>query len=239
MKTCAYVLAAGLGSRLRPITDNVPKPLVDIQGRRCIDYIFEKLTQAGLTDIFVNCFYLKDQIKEYIDKHWPGVVIIDENHLSGTGGAIRANVHLKNYECVVVHNGDILSGADLNSLLASLGNSDLDVILLCGTAPRARYLCFFDDMLCGWGNAKTRNYARFVSKLKLHFLGIHALKTSCLKFFNDERSNSFSIFDVYLNPEIRVGYEVDDCSFWVDIGTLDDLNKARSHPSLTEALGIR
>lgn len=238
MKLCAYILAAGLGSRLRPITESVPKPLVEIQGKRCVDYVVEKLIRCGFHDIFINCFYLKDEIKKHISETWPSVRIIEENHLSGTGGALRANAELKNFDITLIHNGDVLSGADLYGLVDKLRMSNLDALLLCGSVPRSRYLCFFRGLLCGWGNDKARTYARFVSINKLHFLGIHAVKTSCLKYFLEEEKECFSIFDIYLKPELKVGYLVDDKSFWVDIGTMDDLEKARSRSNLMRDLGL-
>jgi MurNAc alpha-1-phosphate uridylyltransferase len=86
----AMVLAAGLGLRMRPLTDHMPKPLVRVAGRPLLDHVLDKLTDAGVTDAVVNVHYLPDQIIAHVaSRSKPRVIISDErNQVLGTGGGV-------------------------------------------------------------------------------------------------------------------------------------------------------
>src|SRR5260370_42096858 len=88
--TKAMVLAAGLGARMRPLTDKMPKPLVPVAGRPLLDHVLDKLADAGVSEAVVNVHYLPDQIIEHVaDRARPRVIVSDErDHVLGTGGGV-------------------------------------------------------------------------------------------------------------------------------------------------------
>jgi N-acetyl-alpha-D-muramate 1-phosphate uridylyltransferase len=88
----AMVLAAGLGTRMRPVTDGMPKPLVPVAGKALIDYVLDKLAEAGVGTAVVNVHYFADQIERHLEaRHAPRIVISDERaQLLNTGGGVRA-----------------------------------------------------------------------------------------------------------------------------------------------------
>ncbi|MCS6893520.1 MAG: sugar phosphate nucleotidyltransferase [Deltaproteobacteria bacterium] len=236
MKTCAYVLSAGLGSRLRPITCEIPKPLVPIQGKPCIDWILNRLSKLSLDQIFVNVHHLKERLIEHIKDHWSYVEIIEEPYLSGTGGAIRANSHLKNFDLILVHNADIITNTNLATLIKFHKAHHTEVTLLCKEIPSTRYLSFDENEFCGWGNSATRNYYGYISKTKKKFLGIHILSGKLTPLFDQVKEKEFSIFDVYLNSNITAISMTDNECFWKDIGRLEDLNYINSLTNLKQLI---
>src|SRR5438045_7548631 len=91
--TKAMVLAAGLGVRMRPLTDNIPKPLVRVAGQPLLDHVLDKLGNAGVTEAVVNVHYLPDQITEHTNRRTPPLLLIsdDANQFPATaGGGVRA-----------------------------------------------------------------------------------------------------------------------------------------------------
>ena len=88
--TKAMVLAAGLGLRMRPLTDRMPKPLVPVAGRPLLDHVLDKLGDTGVTEAVVNVHYLGEQIIQHVaSRKRPRVIISDErNHVLGTGGGV-------------------------------------------------------------------------------------------------------------------------------------------------------
>src|SRR5437868_13830940 len=88
--TKAMVLAAGLGVRMRPLTDKIPKPLVRVAGQPLLDHVLDKLGSAGVTEAVVNVHYLPDQIIEHTKKraHPPAIISDDRDHVLGTGGGV-------------------------------------------------------------------------------------------------------------------------------------------------------
>lgn len=129
----ALIMAAGLGTRLRPLTENCPKPLVQVMGRPMMEYVLELLAKHGISEALVNIHYLPDQMRTFI-KEWndekkvPKLFIQDEsNKILGTGGALSmaADWLFAEEPDALVCNSDVISDADLKALIAkhkSLGN---------------------------------------------------------------------------------------------------------------------
>src|ERR1700754_2450817 len=106
----AMVLAAGLGVRMRPLTDRMPKPLVPVAGRPLLDHVLDKLGDAGVTEAIVNVHYLPDQIIEHVaSRKRPHVIISDErNQVLGTGGGVVKALPLLGNEPFFHLNADTL-----------------------------------------------------------------------------------------------------------------------------------
>lgn len=116
----ALLLAAGLGTRLRPLTDTIPKCLVQIKGRPLLDYWLELLTEAGIGPILVNLHYLADQVEKYLatSRYRENVELIYEDVLLGTGGTIKANrAFFGNDSSFMVIHADNYSRFDLQAFI--------------------------------------------------------------------------------------------------------------------------
>lgn len=120
MKTInAFILAAGLGERLRPITSLIPKPLVPVLGKPILERVLERISALPIKNIGVNLHYQKDVIKDWIDRslYSEMITIFQEETVLGTGGALKNAEALLSESTFILHNSDIISDIDLEKLL--------------------------------------------------------------------------------------------------------------------------
>jgi len=118
----AVLLVAGLGTRLRPLTESTPKCLLPIEGKPLLGIWFDKLVAAGVSEVLVNTHWLADQVKDYIDKHCPPeleVTISHEQKLLGSAGTLAANREFFDDQPFFIIYGDNLSDVDLADLYSS------------------------------------------------------------------------------------------------------------------------
>lgn len=136
----AMVLAAGLGQRMRPITDTIPKPLVQVGGRALLDYALDRIADAGIGKVVLNVHYLADQIEAHLrGRERPAIVISDErDKLLETGGGIKRALPLIGQEPFLVFNSDSfwIEGPqpNLRRFMAAWDPARMDILLLlaCG-----------------------------------------------------------------------------------------------------------
>jgi len=140
------VLAAGLGTRMRPVTDGMPKPLVPVAGKALIDHVLDKLKAAGVTTAVVNVHYFADQIERHLQaRHAPHIVISDERtQLLNTGGGVCAALPLLGTKPFFLLNSDTLwiDGVrhNLDQLAQSFDDDRMDALLLvAATATSVGY----------------------------------------------------------------------------------------------------
>lgn len=160
----SMIFAAGLGTRLKPLTDRIPKALVRVGGKPLIEYVLKNLVAAGSKRIVVNVHHFANQIIEYLQQNDFGVDIrvSDETEmLLDTGGGIKnAAPFFNTSEPVLIHNVDILSNVDLRELYNYACEAEIeqkvDAVLLVSLRKTKRYLIFNKDMrLVGWTNVDT------------------------------------------------------------------------------------
>lgn len=160
----SMIFAAGLGTRLKPLTDRIPKALVRVGGKPLIEYVLKNLVAAGSKRIVVNVHHFANQIIEYLQQNDFGVDIrvSDETEmLLDTGGGIKnAAPFFNTNEPVLIHNVDILSNVDLRALYNYACEAEIeqkvDAVLLVSLRKTKRYLIFNKDMrLVGWTNVDT------------------------------------------------------------------------------------
>ena len=160
----SMIFAAGLGTRLKPLTDRIPKALVRVGGKPLIEYVLKNLVAAGSKRIVVNVHHFANQIIEYLQQNDFGVDIrvSDETEmLLDTGGGIKnAAPFFNTSEPVLIHNVDILSNVDLRALYNYACEAEIeqkvDAVLLVSLRKTKRYLIFNKDMLLvGWTNVDT------------------------------------------------------------------------------------
>ena len=157
----AMIFAAGLGTRLKPITDRMPKALVPVGGQPLLWHVIQKLRAAGFERIVINVHHFADQIIDYIEANQNfglDIRISDERvTLLDTGGGIKHALPLFDPSMpILIHNVDILSNVDLAALYQATLDSQADALLLVSQRQTKRYLLFADDdRLCGWTNIET------------------------------------------------------------------------------------
>lgn len=234
----AMIFAAGMGTRLKPITDIMPKALVPVGNKPLLQHVMDRLQSAGVKHVVVNVHHKAEQIRNFISlaaSHYDfSVDISDESDmLLETGGGIYAAQKLfKSSSPILIHNVDILSNVNLKAFYESIGNAD--ALLLVSERKTKRYLLFDDDMrLVGWTNIETGEVRTPYPNLDptlcrmYAFSGIHAFSP---RLFSDMESwpERFPIMDFYLKlcmeRNIR-GYLKDDLQL-LDVGKLDTLEQA-------------
>ena len=154
----ALVFAAGLGTRLRPLTDTMPKALVPVAGVPMLGRVLCKLRDAGIGSFVVNVHHFAGQIEQYLSDNDFGVPVAVSREPDGpleTGGGIKRAAPLLGPERFLVHNVDILSDLDVRWFLEQDSPENLATLLLVD-APADRYLLFDEQMrLAGWTNVRT------------------------------------------------------------------------------------
>ena len=219
----AMIFAAGLGTRLKPLTNTMPKALVRVGGQPLLWHVIMKLKQAGYERIVVNVHHFASQITDYLaanDHFGLDIRISDETAaLLETGGGIKkAQPLFDPASPILIHNVDILSNLDLNAL-------PMDAPLLVVSERKTkRYLMFDDAMrLHGWTNIET-------GEVKLRaFSGIHVFHPSLTPLLADWPER-FPIMDFYLKAcgdHLIRGYEARDLQL-MDVGKLDTLDQAET-----------
>ena len=234
----AMIFAAGLGTRLKPLTDHLPKALVPVAGKPMLEHVIMKLKSSGFNEIVINVHHFADQIIEFLkanDNFGITIHISDETEeLLETGGGIKKAAPYFD-EPFLVHNADILSNVDLKALYEYHQANGNDATLLVSPRKTVRYLLFDEgNRLCGWVNKDTLQtkpegfiYQPNVQK-EYAFGGIHVISPTLFNYMRDEWTGKFSIMDFYLQTckEARLGgYAKEDLQL-IDIGKPDMLARA-------------
>lgn len=231
------IFAAGLGTRLKPLTDTMPKALVSVGGDPLLKHVIIKLKNAGFERVVVNVHHFAQQIIDYLaanNNFGLDIRISDESEmLLETGGGIKKAIPLFDADSpVLIHNVDILSNVDLSAFYDLSSNNN--ATLLVSERKTKRYLLFDEQMnLKGWTNVETGEVKSPYVPLdveplqRLAFSGIHVISPSMFPCF-DEMPQRFSIIDFYLkfccNYPLR-GYRKTDLRL-MDVGKTDTLKEA-------------
>ena len=229
----AMIFAAGLGTRLKPITDHMPKAMVSVGGEPLIKHVIDRLKAAGAEHIIVNVHHFASQITGYLKKN--NNFDID----------IRISAHLfDDASPILIHNVDILSNVDLKKFyeakpMAIAEGDDkaglTDALLLVSERKTKRYLLFSEGMrLVGWTNVETGEVRSPYPGLNPEdcrmyaFAGIHVISPRLFRMMDEEFPDKFGIIDFYLKAcathSIK-GYVKEDLKL-LDVGKLDSLKEA-------------
>ena len=240
----AMILAAGLGTRLKPLTDTMPKALVPVGGTPLLDLNIRKLQAQGYDRFVVNIHHFAQQIVDYVAQqdYAPLVNFSDETDgLLETGGGLKKAAPLFLDDTpVLIHNVDILDNVDYDRL-ARQHQPDEDAVLLVSPRKTKRYLLFDNAMrLMGWKNIETgeiKSPYEYIRRTGLSqhgeplnmfaFSGIHSFSPRLFPLM-DRFPDRFGIIDFYLSVCHRsriVGLLKDDLRI-LDVGKLDSLHDA-------------
>ena len=208
----AMIFAAGLGSRLKPLTDTMPKALVPVAGCPMLEHVILKLKASGFTEIVINIHHFGEQIIDFLKTNNDfglTIHISDErDRLLDTGGGIRkARLFFENSgEPFLVHNVDILSDMNLKELYDFHMQSGSVATLLASRRTTSRYLLFNTERkLRGWinkdtGQVKPEGFHYDESLYREYaFSGIHVFSPAVFRLMEAPRwEGKFSIMDFYL-----------------------------------------
>lgn len=234
----AIILAAGLGSRLKELTSEKPKALIEVNGMTMLEIVIKKLSGIGITDFLVNIHHHGQKVIDYLlanDNFGMNITISDEREeLLDTGGAIlKATDFIKGHKPVLIHNVDIISDVDLNNLVES-HNKNIGIATLCVRKRNStRGLLFNDEMqLTGWTNIE-KNEFKWVSNHRTPyeiyaFSGIYIIEPHFTDLIT--QTGKFSIINTWLevakNNKIY-GY-IDKSPRWHDLGTIEKIKNAEN-----------
>ncbi len=231
----AMVLAAGLGTRLRPLTDDRPKALVEVAGRTMLEITLERLRSFGICEVIVNAHHFADQIAEYLKANQNFGMRIElsrEDVLLDTGGGLKKATHFfledaagtpGAEEPFILHNVDVLSTIDLRRMAQFHAENHALATLAVQDRETSRYLLFDENLqLCGRraGRGRADEIVRHSASMKpLAFCGIHVISPRIFSRMTEE--GVFSIITTYLRlaaaGEKIIAFRADQY-YWRDLG---------------------
>jgi NDP-sugar pyrophosphorylase family protein len=235
----AMILAAGLGTRLKPLTNSIPKAMVPLAGKPLLYYTIQKLIKSGIRQIIINVHHFPQLIIEYIRENNDfGIEISfsEEKLLLDTGGGLKkAAGFFDNNQPFILHNVDVLSEIDLQSMITCHRENKSLATLAVRKRKTSRYFLFDkENQLVGWRSKKTgeelivRNISQEPENLS--FMGIHVISPGIFSYFPDDKV--FSIINAYLDlakkGEKIIGYR-NDTDFWIDLGRKEHLELAENY----------
>jgi NDP-sugar pyrophosphorylase family protein len=229
----AMVLAAGLGTRLRPLTNDRPKALVEVAGKTLLEITLSRLREFGIREVIVNAHHFAHMLPEYLRAHDNFGMRIEVSHedlLLDTGGGLKnaAWFFQGDDEPFVLHNVDVLSAIDLGEMAGAHRRNGSLATLAVQDRTASRYLLFdYDLQLCG-RRAGEDEIVRAAARLNpLAFSGIHVLSPRIFSLMKEE--GVFSIIDVYLrlagDGEKITGFRTDEY-YWRDLGKPESIAQA-------------
>ena len=234
--TKAMVLAAGLGTRLRPLTNDRPKALIELSGRTLLQIALTRLLNCGIRDIIINVHHFADMVVDYLDAHsnfgMNIVVSREDDLLLDTGGGLKkARWFFEDSgEPFIVHNVDIISTIDLARLVHFHQANDALATLAVQDRKTSRYLLFDSALqLCGRRvpEEEPEMVRHSASIQPLAFCGVHVISPRLLDMIEDD--GTFSIIPTYLKlagrSEKILAFRADEY-YWRDLGTQASLQQA-------------
>ncbi len=233
------ILAAGLGTRLRPLTDSIPKALVNVGNKTMLEHVAQRLVDAGADRLIINVHHHADAVIHFLGETDLGarveISVEDEQRLETGGGVKHARQHFRRDAPFFLHNADVMSSIDLRALYQDHLASGAFATLAVRPVETARYLIFDRAGLCGYGAADKHatsgsdNLIRDVDGpvTRYDFCGIHVIEPRIFDAFTED--GAFSIINTYLRlaREGEVIRPFVSTAPWIDIGTHERLEEAQ------------
>ncbi|OGE84857.1 MAG: hypothetical protein A2Y39_03045 [Candidatus Delongbacteria bacterium GWF2_40_14] len=227
------ILAAGFGTRLKPLTDTMPKALVPLLGKPMLHHIIDKFISSGINEIVINAHYFSDQIDEFIETsgYKADIKVVKEETILGTGGGIFNMLKHINEEDFFVYNTDVVCDVRLDELMKyHKKNRSLATMVMQDRETFNQVIIDSENCFCGL-NLVNKGIKKIVREpvggsSLMAFCGIHAVNKRIISY--EEEKTEYSIIDVYLNAvsghEKISAYKPN--VNWFDIGTIDKLKQA-------------
>jgi NDP-sugar pyrophosphorylase family protein len=245
----AMILAAGLGMRLRPLTDDRPKALVTVAGRTLLEIALARLRAFGVREVIVNAHHYAEMIVEYLkanDNFGMRIELSREEELLDTGGGLKKAAHFfsGSLEPFILHNVDVISTIDLGRMMRFHTEENAIATLAVQERESSRQLLFDEQgQLCGrrTGSDREMHVPRSQNRdlhptdlghpaeqvQALAFCGIHVLSPQIFAKINEE--GAFPIIDTYMRlaaqGEKIIAFHADEC-YWRDLGRPESIAQA-------------
>jgi mannose-1-phosphate guanylyltransferase len=233
----AMILAAGLGTRLRPLTNDRPKALVEVAGQTLLEITLSRLRACGIREVIVNVHHFADLLIDYLKKNvnfGMRIEISREEVLLDTGGALKKAAWFfegSGDEPFLLHNVDVLSNIDFGRMLSSHRKNNALATLAVQQRETSRYLLFDEhNQLCGRQADRDQSpeIIRPAAKTQaLAFCGVHLISRRLLPLMTEQ--GVFSIITSYLRVagqgEKIVAFEADGY-YWRDLGRPENIRQA-------------
>jgi len=236
----AMILAAGLGTRLRPLTNDRPKALVEVGGRTLLEITLARLRGFGIREVIVNVHHFADMVVEYLKRNnnfGMRIEVSREEELLDTGGGLKKAAHffLDNGgggdEPFVLHNVDVISTIDVERMVQVHHERQALATLAVQKRETSRYLLFDEDArLCGRrpGREQIPQLVRACEQPEaLAFSGVHVVSSRLFAMMSER--GAFSIIDAYLRlagqGEKIVSFRADEY-YWRDLGRPEGVAQA-------------
>ncbi len=234
------ILAAGLGTRLRPLTDNRPKALVEVAGHTMLEITLIRLRSFGIREVIVNVHHFADMIVEYLKtNHNFGmrIEISREEFLLDTGGGLKKAAYFfgkrssRPDEPFILHNVDVISTIDLGRVVQFHVDKQALATIAVQNRKTSRYLLFDDSLqLCGRRSGRDQQIELVRPSPQpqaLAFSGIHVISPRVLAMMTED--GAFSIINCYLRLATKgekiLGFRADEY-YWRDLGTPENVAQA-------------
>ena len=237
----AMILAAGLGTRLRPLTNDRPKALVEVSGRTMLEITLTRLRDFGIRELIVNVHHFADMVVDYLkanNNFGMRIEISREDELLDTGGGLKkaAWFFLENPrsadEPFILHNVDVISTIDFRRMVQFHSEHQALATLAVQDRETSRYLLFDERLqLCGRRTGRDGNSELVQASQRteaLAFSGIHVISPRFLTMVNED--GAFSIIATYLRLAAqgeRIGAFRADEYHWRDLGTAESVEEAQ------------
>jgi NDP-sugar pyrophosphorylase family protein len=233
----AIIFSAGLGTRLKPLTNTMPKALIPLGGKPLLQWNIEKLIHAGCDRIIINIHHFPEMIENFLKMHNNfkiDIRISDETEslLDTGGGLIKAAGLFRKSEPIIAHNVDVISRIDIHRLLDFHLKNENMATLVVRDRPTQRYLLFNSNMqLTGWMNIATGekiiiNRNTLTGNTPFAFSGIQIINPKLLQLVKE--TGKFSIIETYLQfaADYPIYGYIDHSSLWMDLGKPDQIKLA-------------
>ena len=230
----AMIFAAGMGTRLKPYTDNIPKALVEINGKPMLFHAVNKLLKYGFDDIIVNVHHFSEKIISYINnsEFAKYITISDESEelLDTGGGLIKVSNLLKGNDSFLVYNVDIISNINLTKLYQYHINNKSIATLAVKDRNSSRKLLFDENLiLCGRKDEKNNSKQVYKNPQQINeyaFSGIHIINAEI--FSKIKLHGAFPIMKVYMKlcQSENISAYIHNDDFWMDLGTANNVETA-------------
>ncbi len=247
----AMVFAAGLGTRLRPLTDSRPKALIEVAGIPALQRVLERIRMAGIRDVVVNVHHFPEMIIDFLRSHDDfglNISISDERErlLDTGGGLLSALPLLGDEEPVLLHNADIVTDFSINEMIEEYDRLSADALLLVSDRPSSRRLLFDSDgRMVGWKNMSTGQVRPVAIEpvntkdpiLSLAFGGVHIVSPSVFPYlqrYGRQTGDMFSITPFYIDNCTELNFRAFQPKShyrWHDIGSIEKLACAEASMS--------
>jgi NDP-sugar pyrophosphorylase family protein len=233
----AMIFAAGLGTRLRPLTDRKPKALVELGGTPILERVARRLIEAGADRLIINTHHFAERIEEFVQQRHGFGVEVHLSHepdepLDTAGGLSRAAALFRRDQPFLLHNCDVMSDIDLSALHAAHLAGDAMATLAVLPPSAERYLLFDDRGLCGFsprgGGDDVVSRDPVGTQQRRDFAGIHVVSPSLLDTLPEPRPYSIILHYLELSRQgCRIAAYEQPGARWIDIGSHEKLEAAR------------